>query len=177
VLERFGSTSAGLAIVGKHYETGEKIPKKLLSALDYNSKDTVFAWQRQFAFGLFDISLHGKEMQRVIGEPLYMHDLFESVFKDVTKVPYTGRQEYVSGFAHIMHGYQSKYYSYVVSKVYADDVWGEFVKAKLKKSESVFKRYKEMLEKGTVQKEWDTLKEFLRRTPNQDAFIKMLTGK
>ncbi len=71
-------------------------------------------------------------------------------------------------------GYDSGYYGYMWSKVYAEDMFSKF------KEEGVLnpalgRRYRvEILEKGSSRDEMDSLKAFLGREPNENAFLESI---
>lgn len=73
-----------------------------------------------------------------------------------------------------MGGYDAGYYGYLSSQVYSADMFFTiFAKDPMNQAEG--RRYRHMvLEKGGSQDEMKTLKDFLGRPPNPEAFYKEL---
>jgi Zn-dependent oligopeptidase len=61
--------------------------------------------------------------------------------------------------------------------VYACDAFSEFEKKGLRNKEVGMRWRKEVLEKGSSDDEMTLMKNFLKRTPNQKAFLKEVVGK
>lgn len=77
-------------------------------------------------------------------------------------------------FGHLLGGYDAGYYGYLSSQVYSADMFHTvFAKDPMNGAEG--RRYRHMvLEKGGSQDEMETLKGFLGREPNGDAFYREL---
>jgi Zn-dependent oligopeptidase len=81
-----------------------------------------------------------------------------------------------ANFGHLMGGYQSGYYGYLWSEVYAAEVFQLF-----KDSGNIFNRdvglhYRKcILEKGGTQTGFTMLENLLTRPPNSDAFLSQFT--
>ena len=77
-------------------------------------------------------------------------------------------------FGHLLGGYDAGYYGYLSSQVYSADMFHSvFEKDPMDGKEG--RRYRHtVLEKGGSQDEMETLKEFLGREPNGDAFNREL---
>jgi Zn-dependent oligopeptidase len=172
-LEKFANTKIGLMQIGKHFQTGKKLPQDLLNKIENMSKDTLYKWYRQFNFALFDIGIHGKNILNFTKKVDSIGKYFEKLSEKVLGLKHLITPQRGSDFAHLIDGYESKYYSYVVSKVYADDVWEKFSSNNFKLKNNILK-YKEMLENGATKKENEMLKTFLGRNPNDKSFIKNL---
>ena len=72
-----------------------------------------------------------------------------------------------------MYGYDSSYYSYLWSKVYAIDLFSFFKSNPLDKQLGA-KLRKEILSKGGTFNGLNLLKNFMEREPNPDAYIQWL---
>jgi thimet oligopeptidase len=69
-----------------------------------------------------------------------------------------------------MDGYDAKYYSYLWSLVYAKDLFTKFNGKELDSEiGNLFK--KEILSQGSIRPSMESIKIFLNREPNMDAFI------
>ena len=76
-----------------------------------------------------------------------------------------------ASFGHLM-GYDSGYYSYLWSEVFAQDMFSRFEDEGVM-SPAMGRRYRELiLEPGSGPEEADTLRKFLGREPNEDAFLR-----
>lgn len=86
--------------------------------------------------------------------------------------PHPGHGE--TTFGHLLGGYDAGYYGYLSSQVYSADMFHTvFAKDPMNREEG--RRYRHMvLEKGGSQDEMETLKGFLGREPNGDAFYREL---
>lgn len=160
----------------KHYETGIDMPKDLLEKISkINRKGEAGTWTRVSATSLADLEMHGKNILKY-NNPKKIDNLFESNFKKYIKVPTKNKRHYLSGFAHMVGGYESRYCSYVISRVYAQDFWEEFAKGGIKKGKMA-EKYKLFLEKANTEKEEKLVKEFLGRNANDKAFKKYVSVK
>ena len=71
-------------------------------------------------------------------------------------------------------GYDSGYYGYMWSKVYAEDMYSLFKEGGALNPQ-LGRRYRtEILEKGSSRDEMESLKAFLLREPNEDAFLESI---
>jgi Zn-dependent oligopeptidase len=76
---------------------------------------------------LFDLEIHGKNILKYAGKKGLLSKIHNSFTRKYINVHGFKGRDYPSSFAHMMHGYESKYYSYIVSKVYAQDAWGQLI--------------------------------------------------
>jgi thimet oligopeptidase len=82
--------------------------------------------------------------------------------------------ELIFVYMYFFTGYCSAYYSYLWSKVYAEDMWSRFKKDGLT-NEQVGRDYRKfVLESGKIVDAFEILEKFLGRKPNSEAFYKML---
>jgi thimet oligopeptidase len=78
-----------------------------------------------------------------------------------------------AGFGHLM-GYDSGYYGYLWSKVYASDMFTRFQSEGLLNQETGLNYRIEILEPGSSRLEIESVTKFLGRAPNSEAFFKDL---
>jgi thimet oligopeptidase len=160
-----------LKLFAKHYKTGEVLPKsmfdKMIAARNVGSG---LAASAQIFYGITDMTLHDKY------DPTGTKTTTD-VVKELTNtlLPY----EYVEGthfqaaFGHL-NGYGASYYGYMWSKVYAEDMFSVFEKTGIL-NPATGKRYRDIiLAKGGSTDEFELVKQFLGRAPNQEAFFKSL---
>jgi len=80
-------------------------------------------------------------------------------------------------FGHITGGYDAGYYGYMYSLVFAADMYATVFKKDPLNPELGEKYKKSILVPGGSRDEIDSLKEFLGRPPNTEAFMKELFGE
>ena len=79
----------------------------------------------------------------------------------------------IASFGHLMHGYDSQYYSYLWSLVYAKDLFSIFDGKEI--DPDLGRRFKEqILSQGSIRPSIESMKIFLNRDPNEDAFIQSI---
>jgi thimet oligopeptidase len=85
-----------------------------------------------------------------------------------------------AGFGHLV-GYDAGYYSYLWALVYACDAFEAFKtkgnKNVMTNTEVGMRWRREVLEKGSSDDEMKLIKNFLKREPNNKAFLKEVVGK
>lgn len=77
-----------------------------------------------------------------------------------------------SSFVHIFGGYESQYYGYLWSMVYAYDLFGEFQKHGIMNSELGAKYKRLILAPGGSVDGAQALRDFLGREPNDETFMR-----
>ena len=97
------------------------------------------------------------------------------MFEKYINVVSSKNRHFASRFTHLTGGYRAKYYSYVVSRVYAQDFWEKFSYGGVKRS-VVTDKYKILLESGGMKKEMDLVMDFLGRPVNLKSFLKYLSN-
>jgi len=168
LLENWCWTEKQIKFLSKHHQTGEALPDDLIRQLikSKHVNDALFHL-RQLFFGLFDITIHS------MTENVNSTDLYNSLRRDISLFDDDGETTLGQAtFGHLMGGYQSRYYSYEYSLVFAADLWAsKFQQDPLSTSTGDVYRHK-ILEKGSSRDEYDSLRDFLQREPNNDAFLK-----
>jgi thimet oligopeptidase len=168
MLENWCWDKGMLRKLSKHYKKGKSLPDSLINKL---LAGRLFgeAWsvRAQLLQATLDYILHTKGHKN----PVKLYEELQKKMMDLT--PPKG-QLWIAGFGHLAHGYEGAYYSYLWSKVYADDMFTRFEKAGVLNSR-VGKEYRTwILEKGSSMEEMDLVKGFLGRAPNNKAFLKSI---
>ena len=157
-----------LGLLGKHYKTGKKIPdelvEKMLSAKNFLSGMSVVA---QIVFGLFDQDVHVKNIKDSSSH-------FSMLRKKYSGITPSSKSLFPADFAHLIGGYESGFYSYLWSLVYAKDIFGEFKKKGIFNGQLGKEVRQKIFEQGALKKEMDLLRDFLGREPSNEAFLKEL---
>ncbi len=158
----------------KHFETGQKMPKKLLENISgFSKKGGTKSWVRTSMAALFDQEIHNKNILKFANNFKQIDILFNKMWNQKLKIPCTKTQSFPSMWGHLVGGYDAKYYSYVISKVYAQDVWAEFAKGGVKKGK-MSEKYKKMLEAAGTKNEKEIVKDFLGRKVSLKPFLEIL---
>lgn len=160
-----------LARLSKHYKTGRTMPrtlvKKLIGARYFGE---AWAVRNQLVFTTLDLIIHTKGAKDPVA-------LYAELNRKLTGITPPARQLWIASFGHIAHGYDAGYYSYLWAKVYADDLFSRFEKEGIlnPKTGRDYRRW--ILEKGSSMEELDLVKGFLKRAPNNKAFLKTLGAR
>lgn len=171
ILENWAWNYDALKTFAKHYQTGEVLPKalhdKMWAARNVGSG---IAASNQILYGILDMTLHdkfdpnGTETTTAVLKKLQ---------NELTPFAYLDGTNMQAAFGHLT-GYAAGYYGYMWSKVYAEDMFSVFEKNGIMDQKTGL-RYRDMiLAKGGTEDEYQLIKNFLGREPNQEAFFKSL---
>lgn len=161
--------------LSSHYQTGEPIPDVLVDQLvkSKNVNGALFNL-RQLHFALFDMKLHTISSEDELAQ-LDLLKLWNDLREQVCHISNGGTLTYGYGsFGHIAGGYESGYYGYLFSKVYADDIYYSIFKGDPLNVENGIRYRDKVLAKGNSRDVLDGVVELLGREPNLDAFLKEL---
>ncbi|HIN40749.1 MAG TPA: hypothetical protein EYM84_10815 [Flavobacteriales bacterium] len=171
IYENWAWNKETLSLFAKHYKTGEIIPddllEKMLSVKNLNSGLSALG---QIFYGTYALTIHdtympyGDENTTQIGYKLR---------KEILGNDYPEDTHFEASFGHLI-GYKAGYYSYMWSKVYAQDMWSVFEKEGVLNPELGMRYRKLILEPGDSKDALDMVKEFLGREPNDKALLKDL---
>lgn len=136
-----------------------------------------YFYGRQLSFGLYDMMLHSADIDQILSEDAEKRiaDMYNDILKETTGLGCTPGTNMVASFGHLMHGYAAGYYGYLWSKVYAEDLfYTKFFGNELNPEVGIQYR-KEILSHGGSRLSSESLRVFLGREPNNEAFAKSLT--
>lgn len=157
-----------------HYKDGSKMPEETAEAL-VRSKHVLesLATLRQLFFGIFDFTVHTKTPEEAAN--LDLTDLWNRLREEVSLVKNNGiRTSGYAAFGHIMGGYDSGYYGYLWSLVFASDMFhSKFAKDPMD-SHIGLEYLNKVIGRGGSEDADKCLVEFLGREPNNKAFLKEL---
>lgn len=155
------------SLSGHYLDRTKKLPNELLGKmLAAKNVNSGLVNLRQLLFGSVDQLYHGNP-------PSDTTKAYARLAKDISMIPTSQGTHPEASFGHLM-GYDSGYYGYMWSKVYAEDMFSKF------KEEGVLnpvlgRRYRtEILERGSSRDEMESLRAFLGREPNEDAFLESI---
>lgn len=156
-------------ISGLYTDPSKKLPKeiveKLIALKDFNQG---YFYSRQITFALTDMKIHSENISEDVNK------VFREMYQEVVTIPALENSNFMASFGHMMGGYDSGYYGYTWSEVYAADMFTAFEREGLLNPERGMKYRKSILEKGGMQEAIELVTEFLGRTPNREAFYKKL---
>jgi thimet oligopeptidase len=167
MLENWTWDAGVLKLMSGHVKNRrKKIPLTLLKKL-IAAKLHMIAYQtmRQLIFGQFDMRLHAGNR---IPNPRLAYAM---LVKEYAGLDLPASQMFAAGFGHL-EGYDAGYYGYMWSKVYAADMFTRFQKEGLLNPKTGADYRKFILEPGSSEEAINLVKSFLKREPNQRAFLK-----
>lgn len=172
MLEYWPWNKAQIKALSKHYETGKQMDDKLIDSLIRTKHvNDGLNLTRQIFLGSFDLAIHLLAKD----EPI---DLVEKWAELRSKYCLDSSGEFkshaFSAFGHLMGGYDSGYYGYLWSEVFACDMYYSKFKADPMNPVVGFEYKTKVIGPGGSRDAMDSLKEFLGREPSNDAFMEEL---
>lgn len=160
-----------------HYETGEPISDDLIDLLIKSKHvNTGLLNLRQLQLGLFDMALHTVDNEKDL-ETLDLAKLWNGYRESISLLQTDGIKTHgYSTFGHLAGGYESGYYGYLYSQVFANDIYYTLFKKDPMSVESGLKYRDSVLRPGDSRDIMIGLKEVLGREPNSDAFLQEMLG-
>ena len=145
--------------LGKHYESGEPLPDELIQKkLDSRLLFEAYAEMGQLFQSTFDFIIHSASENSTVAdgmiakERVTLHKKHEESSQaiwaqlkldimDMSQLPNTNP---AASFGHLFSGYESNYYGYLWSHVYASDLFSEFKRKGIMNKE-LGMRYRQMI--------------------------------
>ncbi|MBL7928210.1 MAG: Zn-dependent oligopeptidase [Bacteroidia bacterium] len=157
-----------LKLFAHHYKTGETLPedlhKRMIDSRNVNSG--IFLLQQVF-YASLDMTYHdGYDLNKNTTT-----DAVRNLMNSITLFPYLEGTHFETSFGHLKD-YAAGYYSYMWSRVYADDMYYQIKKEGLLNPEAGRKYLHDVLEKGATVDESIIVKNFLGREAQFDAFLR-----
>ena len=168
MLENWAWDKKSLALLSTHHETKKALPAKLLNNLLASKKYMVrYGALRQLVLALFDLTLHTKGASNI-------NKLYTDLLKKYTGMTSIKESIFPAGFGHL-EGYDAGYYGYMWSKVYAADMFTRFEKEGILNKKTGADYTHAILEQGGSHDEVELVTKFLKRKPNNKAFLKEIS--
>ncbi|KAF9013473.1 hypothetical protein BDQ17DRAFT_1231331 [Cyathus striatus] len=169
-----------LGKMSSHYETKKPLSPELIEKIIKSRYVNVgLFYLRQVFFAKFDLKVHtdqGTADWANTTESADYTNLWNSLRESISLVkagkPCPGQ----GTFGHITGGYDAGYYGYTYSLVFAADMYATVFKEDPLDPANGSKYRRSILLPGGSREEVDSLKEFLGRPPNSEAFLKELFG-
>ncbi len=161
--------------LGKHFQTGEPLPKELVDkVLASHTFRAASQMVRQIQLGLIDLRLHADydpDSKRSI------FDLHKEVASATSVLPFLDEDRMLCGFSHIFSGsYAAGYYSYKWAEVMSADAFAAFEEAGLDKEDTlknIGKKFKEtFLACGGGRAPLQVFIDFRGRKPSTQALLR-----
>lgn len=162
------------------------LPEALISAAVSNTESSsALSVLRQLHFAIYDLTVHNPPSRQALEEQ-DLCIMYNQLWAEL--VPVAGGEGLGKGFhwghgeSVVRHCMDAGYYSYVLGRVWAVDIFNSFFAGETNTAEAG-KRCREMLLKpGGSQSEWTTLRQYLGRDPDPSAYFRWLgvnggTGK
>lgn len=152
--------------MSKHYKTGEPMSDELIDRI-IRAKNHAQGYfiLRQLFLGSFDMALHATTE---LVDPV---KTYADLYKEMFGMDVSADQLWAAGFGHLM-GYDAGYYSYLWSEVYAADMFTRFRNEGVTNPRVGMEYRNKILEVGSSRDEMESVKDFLGREPNNEAFLK-----
>ncbi|XP_078513225.1 mitochondrial intermediate peptidase [Lissotriton helveticus] len=171
LMEYFASDYRVVNQFARHYETGQALPKSMVSRLCESKKVCAAAdLQLQVFYSVLDQIYHGKH-------PLKKSttDILKETQEAFYGLPYVPNTAWQLRFSHLV-GYGAKYYSYLMSRAVASMVWKQcFVKNPFDRA--MGERYrKEMLAHGGGKEPILMVQGMLQKHPSIEDFVDALVS-
>jgi Zn-dependent oligopeptidase len=157
-------------LAGSYKDPAKKLPEELLKKMiAAKNVNTGLVQLRQAFFATVDQAYHGER-----GGERDSTALYSKLMREVSLIPMNPGTHPEASFGHLMNGYDSGYYGYLWSKVYAQDMFSRFETEGLL-NPAIGRVYRDqVLAPGGGADELDLVRAFLGREPNDEAFLKSL---
>jgi thimet oligopeptidase len=171
ILENWAWNYDALKTFAKHYQTSEVLPKPLYDKMwAARNVGSGLAASNQILYGTLDMTLHDRYDPNGTETTT---DVLKKLQNQITPFAYLDGTNMQAAFGHLT-GYGAGYYGYMWSKVYAEDMFSVFEKNGIMDSKTGLRYRDYILAKGGTDEEYNLVKNFLGREPNQEAFFRSL---
>jgi oligopeptidase A len=170
-LENFTWRPEVLGDMGRHFETGEPLPRAKIDTLNRSRTFLAgLAMLRQIEFALFDFRLHHEYSpergSRVLG-------ILDEVRREVAVVAPPAYNRFAHSFGHVFGGgYAAGYYSYKWAEVLAADAFAAFEENGVFDRATAERFRRAVLATGGSRNALDAFVEFRGREPSLEALLK-----
>ncbi len=155
--------------LGRHYQTGEKIPLALLERIEaMNNFDAGMTGLRQTFFGMLDIKWHATDPAKITS----VEDLEDGVNAVASLMPRIGSIS--TSFTHLFSGgYAAGYYGYKWTEAMAADVFARSQENGRIYDKPFLKRIDEIIyQTGGSREPTELFRELMGRDPDPDALFR-----
>ncbi len=156
-----------------HYETGEKMPKKMYDSLiEQKTYGAGMAMMRQISFSKLDLYLYSN-WKTIREENKSLWDIQKQIFTECCPYKrYLDEDKFLCSFQHIFSGYSAGYYSYKWAEIMSADSFGMF-EENMDRQKEIGQRFRDtVLSNGGSKPAMDTFVQFRGRTPSVKALLR-----
>ena len=170
-LENFAWRPEVLTDIGRHYQTGEPLPRDKIETLQRSRTFLAgLAMVRQLEFALFDFRIHDEYAP---GRGARVQELLEEVRREVAVIEPPPYNRFAHSFGHIFAGgYAAGYYSYKWAEVLSADAFAAFEEAGVFDRATAERFRRAVLATGGSRKPLDAFVEFRGRQPSLEALLR-----
>ncbi|XP_040835813.1 mitochondrial intermediate peptidase [Ochotona curzoniae] len=171
LMEYFANDYRVVNQFARHYQTGQPLPKNMVSRLCESKKVCAAAdMQLQVFYAMLDQIYHGRHPLRKSTT-----DILKETQEKFYGLPYVPNTAWQLRFSHLV-GYGAKYYSYLMSRAVASMVWKEcFVQDPFNRAAG--ERYRrEMLAHGGGKEPMLMIQGLLQKRPSVDDLVSALVS-
>jgi Zn-dependent oligopeptidase len=169
MLENWAWKEETLTHLSGHYEDPDrKLPADLLKRMiDAKLLDAGIFQTRQVFYALIDMLYHTQKVEDTTAE-------FRKLYKEITGFEVPAGTYPEAGFGHLMGGYEAGYYSYMWSKVLAEDLFTKFEENGFMDEVTGLEYREKIMAPGGSRDPNKMVREFLGREPNNEAFLRSI---
>jgi len=130
-----------------------------------------YQYSRQLLMSYLDMYFHSKQL--MLNPTISTFEIIRQKTKEITNIDIPDNTNFLSSFSHLFDNYDAGYYGYMYSKAFAIDLFSPFKNNEL--DPNLGKKLKdELLCYGSIRPSIESVKIFLGRDPNEDAFIESI---
>ncbi|XP_066555724.1 mitochondrial intermediate peptidase [Amia ocellicauda] len=170
LMEYFASDYRVVNQFARHYQTGQPLPKSMVSRLCESKKVCGAAdMQLQVFYAVLDQIYHGKPLNQSTTE------ILKATQEKFYGLPYVPNTAWQLRFSHLI-GYGAKYYSYLMSRAVASMLWKQCFQKDPFDREMGERYRREMLAHGGAKEPMLMVKGMLQKTPSTAEFVDALVS-
>jgi Zn-dependent oligopeptidase len=170
LLENWVYQPSFLQKISCHYKTKDKIPLSMANKLQKLERFNIgLEYIRQILLMSYDLNVHRITNNKEITTK-NLYDLWFKLQKNLYPYQLDKNIYPMCRFEHLI-GYESNYYSYMWTNIYAHDIFSEFKKHGIYDKSTGLRYRKEILEKGGEVSGNNMMKTFLKRSTSPKSFL------
>lgn len=161
-----------LSLLSKHYKTGKSFPQSMIRNILKTKRHGIGIFLlRQIELSLFDIKVHSNYRTSWTKTQILLE--FQSIKKQISIFPFFEWDRFLNTFSHIFAGsYASGYYSYLLSNIFASNIFSKFSKQGILNQSVGLNFLKHVLSKGGSNNPLVFFKNFLGKNINLNFILK-----
>src|SRR3990167_2050644 len=159
-----------LRIISAHPQTQAPLPQDIAMKIRDNKRMYAgYNYKSQLAYAYFDYFIHTLSAEQL--QELDLQLYYNQLQVQIMQLPAMPDACFPATFEHIVGGYEAGYYGYILSEIYAADMYATAFQTDPLSVTSGMRYRRCILEPGASQNGMDMLRIFLGREPRMDAFL------